>query len=131
MANPIPHLPYIDPNVDHVDAKKFRHMPPHKLKALDRTTVLRDDDVPLAVLVPYNTFLEIQDELSRLKETIGEYEFPDLNSLWDDSLDSARLDEFDDLDEDDEDQSKDDEDRSKLVDFKGTAVDESNSKDAG
>ncbi len=72
MPSPIRGIPYIDPNVDHVGMNRLREMNASKLKKLKRTLVVRDDETPLAVVLPFKTFLRIQREIDRLSELVEE-----------------------------------------------------------
>ncbi len=82
MPTPIPGIPYIDPNVEHVDVQRLKDMTAQKLKRLRKTMVVRDGDSPLAVVVSYKTFLRIQDELTSLSERVDDYEAEDDSMLW-------------------------------------------------
>ena len=74
MPSPIPGIPYIDPNVEHVGMNRLGEMNASKLKKLKRTLVVRDEDTPLAVVLPFKTFLRIQREIDRLSELVDEYQ---------------------------------------------------------
>jgi hypothetical protein len=62
--------PYIDPNVQHVGVSKLRGLNASKLSDMKRTLVIQDNDSPLAVLVRYEQYMAIQEQIKSLKETI-------------------------------------------------------------
>ena len=74
MPSVIPGIPYIDPNVDHVAMDRLQEMSTSSLKRLKKTLVVRDGDSPLAVVVPFKTFLRIQREIDRLSELVEDYQ---------------------------------------------------------
>ena len=74
MPSVIPGIPYIDPNVDHVDIDRLQQMSASLLKKQKKTMVVRDGDKPLAVVVPFKTFLRIQREIDRLSDLVDEYQ---------------------------------------------------------
>ena len=82
MTRIIAGTPYIDPTVDHVDLKQLRTFTPAKLRRLQRTQVLRQGDRPVAVLLSFNTFLRIQEELETLSNRVADYEAEDLDPLF-------------------------------------------------
>jgi hypothetical protein len=64
------HLPVtIDPNVRFVGVSKLRELNAAKLKDTD-TLVFQDNDEPLAVLLTYEKFMEIQQQVYSLLNTI-------------------------------------------------------------
>jgi len=63
-------MPVIDPNVKYVGISKLREMNASKLKETDDTFVLQDNDQPLAVLVKYRKFMEMQQQLMSVLNTI-------------------------------------------------------------
>jgi predicted transcriptional regulator len=63
-------MPVIDPNVKYVGVSKLREMNASKLKETDDTFVLQDNDQPLAVLVKYRKFMEMQQQLMSVLNTI-------------------------------------------------------------
>ena len=48
-------IPYIDPSIQHVGISRLR--------ALDKTLVIQDNDKPLAVLLKYEHFLAMQEKI--------------------------------------------------------------------
>jgi hypothetical protein len=54
------HTPYIDSNVKHVGVSKLRHLDAEDLSALKETLVLQSGEKPLAVLIPYETYIAMQ-----------------------------------------------------------------------
>ena len=63
-------IPYIDPNVEHVGVSRLRKLNSDELRHFTKTLVLQDNDEPLAVLVKYEQFLIMQNQLNSLLETI-------------------------------------------------------------
>ncbi len=63
-------IPYIDPNVEHVGTSRLRELNSKKLRSMDKTLVIQENDTPLAVLLDYEQFLYIQSRLRSLLETI-------------------------------------------------------------
>lgn len=65
-------IPVIDPNVRHVGVSKLRTLNAERLRALDKTLVIQDpDDMPLAVMLRYEQYLEIQRVLATLEEFLA------------------------------------------------------------
>lgn len=62
-------IPYIDPNVQYVGVSKLRTLNATNLSELNRTLVIQDNDQPLAVVLSYEQFLEMQKERERLAES--------------------------------------------------------------
>lgn len=60
-------LPYVDPSVQHVGVTKLRSLNVAQLRELDKTLVIQDNDKPLAVLLRYDHFMAMQEQL-RSKE---------------------------------------------------------------
>jgi hypothetical protein len=56
-------VPYIDPNVEHVGVSRLRELNATKLRQFEKTLVIRDNDTPLAVLLTYEQFLNMQRQL--------------------------------------------------------------------
>jgi hypothetical protein len=63
-------IPVIDPNVQYVGVSKLRTLNATKLRSLDNTLVIQDDDKPLAVVLSYEQFLEMQQERERILATL-------------------------------------------------------------
>lgn len=61
-------IPYIDPKVQYVGVSKLRTLNATTLNELDKTLVIQDNDKPLAVVLSYDQFLEMQKERERLAE---------------------------------------------------------------
>ncbi len=70
MAEPARSFPVIDPNVKHVGVSKLRELNATKLRDLDKTLVIQDDDTPLAVVLSYEQFLEMQQERENILATL-------------------------------------------------------------
>ena len=64
------HLPYVDPNVEHVGVSHLRKLNAAKLRDNEKTLVIRDKNTPVAVLLTYETFLDYQREMESLLETV-------------------------------------------------------------
>jgi hypothetical protein len=63
-------VPVIDPNVKYVGVSKLRELNATKLKETEDTLVFQDNDQPLAVLLTYAKFMEMQQQLYTLLNTI-------------------------------------------------------------
>ncbi len=64
-------IPTIDPNVQYVGVSKLRTLNATKLRSLDNTLVIQDpDDKPLAVVLSYEQFMEMQQERERIIATL-------------------------------------------------------------
>lgn len=62
--------PYIDERVEHVGITRLRALNATSLRDSDKTLVIQDNDRPLAVLLPYDTFLEMQKTLLSVMATL-------------------------------------------------------------
>jgi PHD/YefM family antitoxin component YafN of YafNO toxin-antitoxin module len=63
-------IPRIDRGVEHVGVSRLRKLNSNDLKAMDKTLVLQENDQPLAVLLTYEKYLVLQDQLDSLTRTI-------------------------------------------------------------
>jgi uncharacterized protein YeeX (DUF496 family) len=76
--------PYIDERVEHVGISKLRNLNAKNLREFDRALVIRDNKKPLAVLVSYEQFLDMQKQLVSLVQTVellkSDQENEDLNN---------------------------------------------------
>ena len=63
-------IPYIDPNVEHVGVSRLRSLNATNLKEISKTLVFQENDKPLAVLLKYEQFLTMQNQLTSLLDTI-------------------------------------------------------------
>ena len=68
MALPI--YPVIDPSIKHVGVSKLRELNATALKETDDTFVIQDNNTPLAVLLTYEKFLNMQQELMSVINTL-------------------------------------------------------------
>lgn len=68
MALPI--YPVIDPSIKHVGVSKLRELNATTLKETDDTFVIQDNNTPLAVLLTYEKFLNMQQELMSVINTL-------------------------------------------------------------
>lgn len=64
-------IPTIDPNVRYVGVASLRKLNAELLRAMSETLVIQDSDEPIAVLVPYKTFLAMQTERAPTNDTSG------------------------------------------------------------
>jgi translation initiation factor IF-3 len=60
-------IPYLDPSMQHVGISKLRALNVTQLRDLDKTMVIQDNDKPLAVLLKYEHFMAMQEQI-RAKE---------------------------------------------------------------
>ena len=63
-------LPYIDPTVEHVGVSRLRRLNANRLRENQRVTVVQDKDEPIAVLVAYGKYMEVQRMLEALLRTV-------------------------------------------------------------
>ena len=63
-------IPRIDRSVEHVGISRLRKLNSDDLKSMETTLVLQENDQPLAVLLTYEKFLVLQDQLDSLMRTI-------------------------------------------------------------
>jgi len=64
-------IPYIDRNVQHVGISRLRSLNATQLREITKTLVIQDNDQPLAVLLKYEEFLIMQDQLTSVLDTIA------------------------------------------------------------
>ncbi|HVP52053.1 MAG TPA: hypothetical protein VMT05_08090 [Terriglobales bacterium] len=67
---PFSAIPIIDPSVKHVGVSKLRELNATTLKETDDTLVIQDNDGPLAVILSYDKYLAIQNELLGVVNTM-------------------------------------------------------------
>ncbi len=60
--------PYLDPKVQFVGVSKLRSLNATNLRALDKTLVIQDGETPLAVLMSYELFLKMQQQMQTLTQ---------------------------------------------------------------
>ncbi|HLJ13033.1 MAG TPA: hypothetical protein VKV15_00935 [Bryobacteraceae bacterium] len=63
-------IPFIDPNVEHVGVSRLRQLDGKSLRKVDKTLVIREHEKPLAVLIGYEQYLIIQNQLQAVMETL-------------------------------------------------------------
>lgn len=63
-------IPVIDPNVRHVGVSKLRELNVARLRESEETLVIQDNDQPLAVLLTYQKFMEMQQQINSFLNTI-------------------------------------------------------------
>jgi PHD/YefM family antitoxin component YafN of YafNO toxin-antitoxin module len=66
-----PEMPFIDPNVEHVGVARLRRLDGKSLrKKIDKKAlVIREHDDPIAVLLSYEQYLSIQNQMKAVMET--------------------------------------------------------------
>jgi hypothetical protein len=64
-------IPYIDRNVQHVGVSRLRSLNATQLREITKTLVIQENDQPLAVLLKYEEFLIMQDQLLSVIDTIA------------------------------------------------------------
>jgi hypothetical protein len=62
--------PYIDENVEHVGVSRLRSLNATNLRNIDKTFVIQENDKPLAVLLSYDQFLNMQRQLVSVANTL-------------------------------------------------------------
>lgn len=60
---------YVNPNVRTVGVSKLRSLNATKLREIDKTLVIQENDTPLAVLLKYDEFMAMQQQTVALLET--------------------------------------------------------------
>lgn len=64
-------IPYIDPNVQYVGVSKLRNLNATSLQNLDaKTIVVQENNQPIAVIVGFEQFLEMQREREKVRATL-------------------------------------------------------------
>lgn len=63
-------MPMIDPSVKFVGISKLRGLNATKLRESQDTLVFQDNDTPLAVLLSYEKYLVIQEQLAAVMNTL-------------------------------------------------------------
>jgi len=73
-----PSIPYIDPRVEHVGVSNLRQLDGKKLRKMDdKTLVIQEHNTPLAVLLSYEQYLIIQDQLQTVVDCFELLSSPD------------------------------------------------------
>ena len=62
--------PVIDPTIKHVGVSKLRELNVAKLRETDDTFVIQDNNTPLAVLLSYEKFITMQQQLIAATNTL-------------------------------------------------------------
>ena len=62
-------IPYIDPEVEYVGIAALKHLT--KEKIADKTMVVINQTTPIAVLIPYRTYLTLQSLLELPKANVA------------------------------------------------------------
>ena len=60
-------IPYLDPTVQHVGISKLRALNATQLRDLDKTLVIQENDKPLAVLLKYEHFMAMQEQIRSIE----------------------------------------------------------------
>jgi PHD/YefM family antitoxin component YafN of YafNO toxin-antitoxin module len=63
-------FPVIDPTIKHVGVSKLRELNAATLKQTEDTFVIQDNNTPLAVLLRYEKFLSMQQQLASVTNTL-------------------------------------------------------------
>lgn len=63
-------IPLIDPNVKHIGVSKLRQFNATNLRETSDTFVIQENDTPLAVLVSFEKFLIMQEQLMSVLGTM-------------------------------------------------------------
>lgn len=63
-------IPRIDPSVKYVGVSKLRTLNASNLQDLDTTLVIQDNDQPIAVVLSYDLFMQMQQERERALTTL-------------------------------------------------------------
>jgi hypothetical protein len=71
ISGVMPH--YIDPTIEHVGVSKLRQLNAVNLGKLKNMLVVRENDTALAVVIRYEQYLEIQNQLEQALRTIQAY----------------------------------------------------------
>lgn len=66
----LPAYPVIDPTIKHVGVSKLRELNAATLKDTEDTFVIQDNNTPLAVLLRYEKFLIMQQQLASVMNTL-------------------------------------------------------------
>lgn len=60
---------YVNPKVATVGVSKLRSLSASKLRSIDKTLVIQENDQPLAVLLKYEEYMAMQERLLSMIET--------------------------------------------------------------
>jgi hypothetical protein len=71
ISGVMPH--YIDPTIEHVGVSKLRQMSAANLGKLKKMLVVQDNDTALAVVIRYEQYLAMQNQLEEALRTIQAY----------------------------------------------------------
>lgn len=66
----IDHVPYIDPHISDIGVSQLRKLNATDLRKTEKTLVVRDNNVPLAVVLKYEQFLVMQNKLEAAQKTV-------------------------------------------------------------
>ncbi|HKW57506.1 MAG TPA: hypothetical protein VJN42_09125 [Candidatus Acidoferrum sp.] len=79
-------IPRMDRNVEHVGVSRLRKLNSDDLKTMEKTLVLQENDQPLAVLLTYEKYLVLQDQMDALMRTIYVLSNPEESTAFRSSL---------------------------------------------
>lgn len=71
ISGVMPH--YIDPTIEHVGVSKLRQLSAANLGKLKKMLVVQDNDTALAVVIRYEQYLAMQNQLEEALRTIQAY----------------------------------------------------------
>jgi hypothetical protein len=63
--------PKIDPTVEYRGTSDLRQLSSYALHAMQNVWIIRNGHGPIAVVIPYERFLAMQEELDNLKKAIS------------------------------------------------------------
>lgn len=67
----MPEIPYIDPNVQYVGVSNLRNLNATNLQGLKaKTIIVQQNNQPIAVIVSFEQFLEMQRERDKVRATL-------------------------------------------------------------
>lgn len=72
ITGAMPH--YIDPTIEHVGVSKLRQLNATNLGKMDHMLVVRENDTALAVVIRYEKYLAMQNQLVDALRTIQAYQ---------------------------------------------------------
>jgi hypothetical protein len=76
ISGVMPH--YIDPTIEHVGVSKLRQLSAANLGKLKNMLVVRENDTALAVVLRYEQYLEMQNQLEEALRTVQAYQSHEL-----------------------------------------------------
>ena len=92
-------ISYIDPNLEYLGVSGLRQLDGKKLRKLDKTFLIQEHNAPLAVLLSYEQYLIIQDQLQSVMDTFEILANKSESEMLISGLDDARAGRTRDLEE--------------------------------